>query len=332
MKLELYESLSFNPYENLGAEAYLLETCPQDTLRFYLWQNANTVVIGKNQHADSEVFVEALREDQGYLARRSSGGGAVYHDLGNLNFTFIAPTSLFDIGRQMEMIALALRHAGVNAQVNGRNDIEIDGAKVSGNAFAHNKDRHLHHGTLLVSVDKMMLAKYLNVNPKKLKRKNVTSVASRIVNLRELIDIDIQRLKSLLFASVEEYTQCVGKKMPFPSVEGHQFMDQYASQDWLFPLPAKENLVFEEAFDFGLLKWFFETHEGRIVKNSLWSDAMDTQWIEALQAHLVGCEGNEYAIAQRLKSFKDETHIQDMKQIIESFEMLYKAQAESPKV
>ncbi len=322
MKLELYESFSFNPYENLGAEAYLLETCPQDTLRFYLWQNAHTVVIGKNQHADSEVFVSALQDDQGFLARRSSGGGAVYHDLGNLNFTFIAPTGIFDIQKQMEMIALALRHAGVNAQVNGRNDIEIDGAKVSGNAFAHNKDRHLHHGTLLVSVDKMKLAKYLNVNPKKLKRKNVTSVVSRIVNLRDLIDIDIRRLKTLLFASAEEYTHCSGLKMPFPVEEGKSFMSQYASQDWLFPISAKENLVFEEAFDFGLLKWFFETQEGIIVKNSLWSDAMDTQWIEALQAHLQGCEGHESAIAQRLKSFRDPLHESDMKQLIESFESL----------
>jgi len=322
MKLELYESHSFNPYENLGAEAYLLETCPEDTLRFYLWQNAHTVVIGKNQHAPSEVFVSALKDDQGTLARRSSGGGAVYHDLGNLNFTFIAPTNIFDIQKQMEMIALALRHAGVNAQVNGRNDIEIDGAKVSGNAFAHSADKHLHHGTLLVNVDKMKLAKYLNVNPKKLKRKNVTSVASRIVNLRELIDIDIQKLKSLLFAAAEEYTRAPGIRMPFPSDAAQTTMARFASEAWLFPQAAKENLVFEEAFDFGLIKWFFESSDGKIIKSSLWSDAMDTQWIEALEAHILGCESNEAAIAKRLKSFRDPLHESDMKQLIESFESL----------
>ena len=322
MKLELYESHSTNPYENLGAEAYLLETCPQDTLRFYLWQNAHTVVIGKNQHAPSEVFVQALQNDEGTLARRSSGGGAVYHDLGNLNFTFIAPSEIFDIQKQMEMIALALRHAGVNAQVNGRNDIEIDGAKVSGNAFAHTADKHLHHGTLLVNVDKMKLAKYLNVNPKKLKRKNVTSVASRIVNLRELIDIDISKLKTLLFRSAEEYTGTLGIEMDFPLDKAKTYMTQYASKDWLFPEPAKENLVFEEAYDFGLLKWFFESSEGIIIKNSLWSDAMDTAWIEALQDHLNGTVATEKAIAERLKSFSDEKHVQDLKQIIETFETL----------
>lgn len=317
MKLELYESPGFNPYENLGAEAYLLETCPLDTLRFYLWQNAHTVVIGKNQHAPSEVFIENLAQDHGTLARRSSGGGAVYHDLGNLNFTFIAPTGLFDIQKQMEMIALALRQAGVNAQVNGRNDIEIDGAKVSGNAFAHSSNKHLHHGTLLVNVDKSKLAKYLNVNPKKLKRKNVNSVVARIVNLKELIDIDIPSLKALLFKAVEAYTLTRGTMMPFPIDKARDYMKQYASQDWLFPKPAKENLVFEEAFDFGVLKWFFEIKEGHIIKSSLWSDAMDSLWIEALERHVLGAEANESAIAQCLETFETTDHLADMRQIID---------------
>ncbi len=317
MKLELYESTGFNPYENLGAEAYLLETCPSDTLRFYLWQNAHTVVIGKNQHAPSEVFLDHLTQDKGTLARRSSGGGAVYHDLGNLNFTFIAPTGLFDIQKQMEMIALALREAGVNAQVNGRNDIEIEGAKVSGNAFAHSSNKHLHHGTLLVNVDKSKLAKYLNVNPKKLKRKNVNSVAARIVNLKELIDIDIPSLKAHLFKAVEKYTQTQGSILPFPLDQAQAYMKHYASQEWLFPQAAKENLIFEEAFDFGVLKWFFEIKDGRIIKSSLWSDAMDSLWIEALEKHVIGAEANETAIAQRLESFETTEHKGDMRQIID---------------
>lgn len=319
MNLELYESQSVNPYENLGAEAYLLATCPQDTLRFYLWQNAHTVVIGKNQHAPSEVFLESLKNDAGTLARRSSGGGAVYHDLGNLNFTFIAQTSLFNIQKQMEMIALALRHAGVNAQVNGRNDIEIDGAKVSGNAFAHTQKRHLHHGTLLVNVDKTKLAKYLNVNPKKLKRKNVTSVVSRIVNLQELIEIDIPQLKNLLFKAVEEYTHTQGKMMPFPYEMAKTYMQTYASEQWLFPEVAKANLVFEESFDFGLIKWIFESDKGIIVKNSLFSDAMDTQWIETMQDHMNGCILSEKAIVERLQQIKNSDHTQDVLKMIDAF-------------
>ena len=320
MKLELYESQSLNPYQNLGVEAYLLETCPPDTLRFYLWQNAHTVVIGKNQHAPSEVHLDALAADGGTLARRSSGGGAVYHDLGNLNFTFIATGELFSIQRQMEMIALALRNAGVNARVNGRNDIEIDGAKVSGNAFAHSKDKHLHHGTLLVSVDKAKLPKYLNVNPKKLKRKNVTSVAARIVNLSELITIDIPSLKTLLFAAAESYSGVKGQPLPLPLEDAKAYMDQYASSDWLLPLAAKESLTFEECFDFGCFKWMFEVENGLIVKNSLWSDAMDTQWISYLQDQLNGTTGTERAIIDRLKSLKDPNHPEELATLITSFE------------
>ena len=320
MKLELYESQSFNPYQNLGVEAYLLETCPPDTLRFYLWQNAHTVVIGKNQHAPSEVHLEALATDGGTLARRLSGGGAVYHDLGNLNFTFIATGELFSIQRQMEMIALALRNAGVNARVNGRNDIEIDGAKVSGNAFAHSKDKHLHHGTLLVSVDKAKLPKYLNVNPKKLKRKNVTSVAARIVNLSELIDIDIPSLKTLLFAAAESYSGVKGQHLPLPLEDAKAYMDQYASTDWLLPLAAKESLTFEECFDFGCFKWMFEIENGIIVKNSLWSDAMDTQWIAFLQEQITGLRGTESAILKHLKSIEDPWHSTDLAQLIAAIE------------
>lgn len=323
MKLELYESTSFNPYQNLGVEAYLLETCPPDTLRFYLWQNAHTVVIGKNQHAPSEVHLDALANDGGTLARRSSGGGAVYHDLGNLNFTFIAVGDLFSIQRQMEMIALALRNAGVNAQVNGRNDIEIDGAKVSGNAFAHSKDKHLHHGTLLVSVDKAKLPKYLNVNPKKLKRKNVTSVAARIVNLSELIDIDIPSLKTLLFAAAESYSGVQGRHLPLPLEAAKTHMEEYASPDWLLPLAAKESLSFEECFDFGCFKWMFEIDNGVIVKNSLWSDAMDTQWVNFLQNQLLGVQGTERAIIERLKSVEDPWHPNDLAQIIAALESVY---------
>ena len=320
MKLELYESSSFNPYQNLGVEAYLLETCPPDTLRFYLWQNAHTVVIGKNQHAPTEVHLEALNNDHGTLARRSSGGGAVYHDLGNLNFTFIAAGELFSIPRQMEMIALALRNAGVNAQVNGRNDIEIDGAKVSGNAFAHSKDKHLHHGTLLVSVDKAKLPKYLNVNPKKLKRKNVTSVAARIVNLSELITIDIPSLKALLFKAAESYSGVQGVHLELPLKEADAYMTQYASPQWLLPLAAKENLTFDECFDFGCINWMFEIENGIIVKNSLWSDAMDTQWISDLQDHLNGIPGTEKAIVERLKAFDDPRHASDLAQLITALE------------
>jgi len=283
MKVEFYRSDKTDPYFNLAAEALLFEHCPQNTLRFYLWQNAHTVVIGKNQHAPSEVFLERLRADGGTLARRTSGGGAVYHDLGNLNFTFIARSNLFSIPSQMEMIASALRSLGVNAQVNGRNDIEIDGAKVSGNAFLHQGDRHLHHGTLLVNVDKTKLGLYLNVHPKKLQRKQVSSVASRIVNLSELIPIDIPSLEDTLFKAVEAYTLTKGEFHPLLLEDIAHKQSFLASEDWLYGSGQEEKLWLDTCIETGCFRWMFHVRDGVIVSNHLYTDMMDTEFPTLLQ-------------------------------------------------
>jgi lipoate---protein ligase len=265
MKLELYQSKNTNPHYNLALEQHLLETCPIDTVRFYLWQNEHTVVIGKNQHAQTEVHYEKLIEDKGTLARRTSGGGAVYHDLGNLNFSFIAYGSLFNIAKQMEMMAETLRNLGYNAAVNGRNDIEVDGAKVSGNAFAHLKNQHLHHGTLLVNVNKPSLGKYLNVNPKKLQRKNVTSVAARIANLNDIKPISIPTLIDTLFATVQTYYQTYASVLPIPIEFDESKVEKFSSIEWLLGKQSNETVYFEDCFEFGCIKWMMEVKDGLIV-------------------------------------------------------------------
>lgn len=300
MRLEFTTSRSVDPYHNLALEAELFDTCPKDTVRFYLWQNAHTVVIGKNQYAPSEVYLEALKADGGHLARRTSGGGAVYHDLGNLNFTFIARGDLFNIPRQMGLIAVALRSLGVNAVVNGRNDIEIDGAKVSGNAFLHQGDRHLHHGTLLIDVDRSKLSRYLNVHPKKLQRKQVSSVSARIVNLRELIDIDLDTLKTVLFKTVENAFGTVGTTTQTdPSalaLRTRSFRDPL----WLLGNPEPETLWLDTALPCGTFRWSFKTENGLIVANHLYTDLMDADFAPWLQERLIGTHADPDAIRETL--------------------------------
>ena len=170
-QLSVADTVCTDPYVNLAREEHLLELLGPEEVILYLWQNRSTVVIGRNQNAWKECRVEKLTADGGFLARRSSGGGAVFHDLGNLNFTFLARSDHYDVDRQLEVVLRALSACGVPAEKTGRNDVTAEGRKVSGNAFYSAKDRSYHHGTLLVDVDMERLSAYLQVSADKLKSK-----------------------------------------------------------------------------------------------------------------------------------------------------------------
>ncbi|MGC4020145.1 MAG: lipoate--protein ligase [Muricomes sp.] len=190
------ESGQTDPYENLAVEEYLLNQCKENQCILYLWQNRRTIVIGRNQNAWKECLVEKLENEGGHLVRRLSGGGAVYHDTGNLNFTFLVRKENYDVDRQLEVILKAVRKLGVHAEKSGRNDILAEGKKFSGNAFYEKSGRCYHHGTLMLNVDIGDLSKYLTVSKEKLQSKGVDSVKSRVTNLKEFApDITLDALK-----------------------------------------------------------------------------------------------------------------------------------------
>ena len=282
----------FCPYHNLAMEKYLTFHVQEGQCILYLWQNRHTVVIGKNQNAWKECKVHTLEEDGGYLARRLSGGGAVYHDLGNLNFTFCVRKPDYDVSRQLEVILQAVRALGVPAIKTGRNDLTADGRKFSGNAFYESGEFCYHHGTLMMDVDKDELSCYLQVDPEKLKGKGVDSVRSRVVNLKEYCpDITADLLAGSLRTAFSDVYGLQAEELEdsFFSGEAPEEIQKdtelFSSPEWLYGrnLPFTHRL--SERFEWGGVEILLQVNRGIIEDCICHTDAMDP----ALADRLSGC-------------------------------------------
>ena len=289
-RLSLCLSDSFDVFYNQAIELYLLENVKADEVILYLWQNANTIVIGKNQDAYSECDIRSFEKDNGSLARRISGGGAVYHDTGNLNFTFITSRRDFDVPKQDEVILSALKGLGIRAEKNGRNDLLVEGKKFSGHAYHKGKDACLHHGTLMLEVDEEKLSKYLRVSKLKLHSKNVSSLRSRIINLKSVKqDLDVETMKKALITSAEEVYGLDHQRIG-PVDEGKivSYREQFKDEHWRYGrryLLEKEK---EGRFDWGTVKACFSEKDGRIEDLIVYTDAMDETLFDGFEKTLIG--------------------------------------------
>lgn len=204
-RLTYIESVDTSPCYNLALEKYLLLHCREGECILYLWQNQPAVVVGRNQNVRKECRVELLEEEGVCLARRLSGGGAVYQDLGNLNFTFLAGRKDYDVERQTQIVLNAAKKLGVYAAKSVRNDLLAEGKKFSGHAYYERGDFCCHHGTLMVCVDLDRLSRYLTVSGEKLRLKGIDSVRARVMNLRELVPgLTVGGLKETMLEAFEE--------------------------------------------------------------------------------------------------------------------------------
>ena len=292
-RLRLYRSADFDPHRNLAVEQHLLETVEEGCCILYLWQNRNTVVIGRNQNAWKECRTTELEKDGGHLARRLSGGGAVFHDLGNLNFTFLVPSSDYDLDRQLTVVQEACRALGVETQRSGRNDILAGDRKFSGNAFYHNRGRSYHHGTLLVDVDMAALGRYLRPSEAKLKAKGVDSVRARVVNLRELQpDITIGALSAQLELAFGEVYGLPVEPIAEDELDASAvdaLTRRNRSWEWLYGRSLPCDFSCEDRFLWGELRLELQVESGVVRHAAVYTDAMDWSLADKLEAALAGC-------------------------------------------
>ncbi len=277
-----------------------------------LWQNAHTVVIGKNQNAFAEVDLDALSRDGVYLARRITGGGAVYHDLGNVNFSFISAKSGetgLDFAKFTAPILKALASLGIHAELSGRNDLLLDGQKFSGNAQYSANGRTLHHGTLLFDADLTVLSRYLRPDEEKLKAKGIKSVRSRVTNLAPHLQISAttgEFIGLLTRFLREEY---VPIEPPVPQgAEIDALFARNASREWLFPereLVAGYTLHQKMRFPFGSVEITLSMHNDTVRDAMIRGDFFGSAPIEELEEMLREKTLDEIALLSPGISFSD---------------------------
>lgn len=291
-KLYIAHSASFDPYYNLAVEETLLRTVPDDACILYLWQNENTVVIGQNQNAFLECRTGLMEEEGARLARRLSGGGAVYHDLGNLNFTFLMASGAYDLDRQLSVLLTACESLGIHAEKSGRNDVLAEGRKFSGNAFYRGREKSYHHGTILVHADMEKLSRYLSPSKAKMEAKGVKSVRSRVANLTEFVpDLSIAQVKNAMEQAFQKVYDLPMFELSLDDLDADTIktlQNRNASWDYNYGAKPLCTAQMESRFPWGGVSLHVNVEEGRVSAVKVYSDAMEHDLPRKIEACLMG--------------------------------------------
>ena len=288
-------SNQYNPFLNRAVEQYLTDHQEEGVVTMYLWKNQQTVVIGYNQNPYSECNVQLLLDEGGHLMRRGTGGGAVYHDLGNINFSFITDKSRYDVQKQLSVIQDALLSYGLLTEISGRNDLTCEGRKFSGNAFAKGQRNNLHHGTILIKTDGAMMQRYLIVDKAKLMKNGVKSVASRVINLSELVpELTSENIKQPLLASFEKVYGGKAEIIDFETLinnkEVQAIRDEISSHDFLFGRWEQFKTTKKARFPWGGVEIALQIDEANAVikEAQIASDCLEPEAIQQAEQLLKG--------------------------------------------
>ena len=310
--LTIINLMTTDPAFNLAAEQYVFDCLPKDRNYFMLWQNENAVIIGKYQNTLAEINQPYVEAHKIKVVRRLSGGGAVYHDLGNLNYTYITDAGELETLNMRvfcEPIVKALAEFGVTAEINGRNDMTIDGKKFSGHAYYSSNGYNYHHGTIMMNVDGEDMPKYLRVSEAKLKSKGVASVRSRVTNLMDHIPEDrltnicgpegqtsektrtakaVSAMQQELIRAAGREYGCVPVFADLPEVP-EELCQKYSSEEWRYGTRIPFSKVIEHRFEWGGVEVQLEMRGEYISRCRLYSDSLETDLFGQIGELLEGC-------------------------------------------
>lgn len=303
------ETQSLDPTWNLAFEEYCLKELRQFNRILLLWQNANAVIIGHYQNAEKEIDLDAVEKYGAQVVRRSSGGGTVYHDLGNLNYSFIYPIEglkKLDISVYAAPMATALQRIGIPVKVQGRNDLTLDGKKISGTAQRIHKGRLLHHGTLLFDSNLDILESVLQVDSSKVASKGIASVRSRVTNIKEHLPEgqfnDIQAFwQALLAAFAEDETITPYQPTPSMLAEVKALQEsKYQSWDWNVGRAPAFEYNNSKRFPGGKLEIHVDVKKGIIRECEISGDFLGVLDLDDLEVTLQGTKYSAQHVRQAL--------------------------------
>jgi len=297
-----------DPTLNLAMEEYALKNLDPENTYFLFYINEPSIIIGKNQNTAEEINASYVNDNNIHVVRRLSGGGAVYHDLGNLNFSFITKddgNSFHNFRKFTEPVIEALKELGVNAELSGRNDILAEGRKISGNAQFSTKGRMFSHGTLLFNSNIDEVVNALNVKLEKIQSKGIKSVRSRVANIKEFLkeDLTIQQFKDLLLESIFK---------ELGSIERYEWTEddiknikelaenRYRSWDWNYGKSPKCNIQQSKRFAVGQIDIRLEVNKGVIEFVKIYGDFFGVGDVADIEQILIGTKFDKQEIENKL--------------------------------
>ncbi|WP_286231222.1 lipoate--protein ligase [Neobacillus mesonae] len=285
-----------DPRINLAIEEYALKNLDINETYFLFYINEPSIIIGKNQNTIEEINTDYVEKNGIHVVRRLSGGGAVYHDLGNLNFSFITKDdgeSFHNFRKFTEPVIAALQKLGVNAELSGRNDIEVEGRKISGNAQFSTRGRMFTHGTLLLNSEMENVASALKVKKEKIESKGIKSVRSRVANISEFLSekISIEEFRSFLLKNIfegqEEIPEYVLTEEDWRNI--HELSkERYQNWDWNYGKSPKFNYQHSHRFPAGTIDVRLDVNKGFIENCKIYGDFFGVGEVSEIEERLMG--------------------------------------------